>query len=225
MIGRLLASVALTCGLAASACAQVGTPAPSAGEEATLKVCFNYGCLAEAEVTFSAEQLAEVATLLRADTAAEERARLGEAIGRLYAFAGAKSPIAADKGGNLADDAVYGRMDCIDHSLTTTRFLTLLEARGMLRYHTVGERVLRSRFLLFQHYAAQIVEHEVAPRVQMDEAVNNPLQAVANDASPADGSHSTARFAVDSWFFDNGHPAVIMPLANWMSGEGPDVGW
>ena len=95
MIGRLLASLALTCGLAASACAQVGTSAPSAGEEVTLKVCFNYGCLAEAEVTFSAEQLAEVATLLRADTAAEERARLGEAIGRLYAWAGAHYALAA----------------------------------------------------------------------------------------------------------------------------------
>ena len=220
MIGRLLASVALTCGLAASACAQVGTPAPSAGEEATLKVCFNYGCLAEAEVTFSAEQLAEVATLLRADTAAEERARLGEAIGRLYAFAGAKSPIAADKGGNLADDAVYGRMDCIDHSLTTTRFLTLLEARGMLRYHTVGERVLRSRFLLFQHYAAQIVERSMsleAPRAQAG--------AVVSDVEGAEAMPVAARFAVDSWFYDNGLPAAILPLADWNAGEGPDVGW
>ena len=220
MIGRLLASVALTCGLAASACAQVGTPAPSAGEEATLKVCFNYGCLAEAEVTFSAEQLAEVATLLRADTAAEERARLGEAIGRLYAFAGAKSPIAADKGGNLADDAVYGRMDCIDHSLTTTRFLTLLEARGMLRYHTVGERVLRSRFLLFQHYAAQIVERGMsleAPRAQAG--------AVVSDVEGAEAMPVAARFAVDSWFYDNGLPAAILPLADWNAGESPNVGW
>lgn len=220
MIGRLLASVALTCGLAASACAQVGTSAPSAGEEATLKVCFNYGCLAEAEVTFSVEQLAEVATLLRADTATEERARLGEAIGRLYAFAGAKSPIAADKGGNLADDAVYGRMDCIDHSLTTTRFLTLLEARGMLRYHTVGERVLRSRFLLFQHYAAQIVERSMsleAPRAQAG--------AVVSDVEGAEAMPVAARFAVDSWFYDNGLPAAILPLADWNAGEGPDVGW
>ncbi len=191
----------------------------------TLTVCFNYGCYAQADVSFSEEQLAEIKASLRAADAAEEREHLARALGRLYAWAGAQSPIAADKGGNLADEAIYGRMDCIDHSLTTTRFLKMLEARGMLRYHQVEDRVLRSRFLVFQHYAAQIVEHEAAPRAQMDEAVNNPLQAVANDASPADGSHSTARFAVDSWFFDNGHPAVIMPLANWMSGEGPDVGW
>lgn len=128
MILRRLASAVLACGLAVSAWAQVST-AP-ASEEATLKVCFNYGCLAEAEVSFSPAQLDEITALLRAGDAAGERARLGEAIGRLYAWAGAQSPIAADKGGNLADDAVYGRMDCIDHSLTTTRFLRLLEGAG-----------------------------------------------------------------------------------------------
>ena len=200
MIGRLLASVALTCGLAASACAQVGTSAPSAGEEATLKVCFNYGCLAEAEVTFSAEQLAEVATLLRADTAAEERVRLGEAIGRLYAWAGAQSPIAADKGGNLADDAVYGRMDCIDHSTTTTRLLHLLERRGLLRFHRVLEPALRLRLVVFRHYSALIEE----------------MQDGGGDGE------ARGRFVVDSWFFDNGHAAAVMPLDAWLQREGPD---
>jgi hypothetical protein len=29
---------------------------------------------------------------------------------------------------------------------------------------------------------------------------------------------------VDSWFFDNGQPAVVMPLAQWHAGEGPNVG-
>ncbi|MGL5632677.1 MAG: hypothetical protein ACRDD3_09965, partial [Azovibrio sp.] len=31
------------------------------------------------------------------------------------------------------------------------------------------------------------------------------------------------RYVVDSWFVDNGKPAVILPLAAWMQGEGPDV--
>ena len=222
---RCLASGLLAMALACAGTGQAQERAkPERGGE-TLTVCFNYGCYAQADVSFSEAQLAEIKASLRAADAAEEREHLARALGRLYAWAGAQSPIAADKGGNLADEAVYGRMDCIDHSLTTTRLLKMLEARGMLRYHQVEERVLRSRFLVFQHYAAQIVEYEVAPRAQMGEAVNNPLQAVANDASQADVTRVTARFAVDSWFFDNGHPAVILPLANWMSGEGPDVGW
>jgi len=31
------------------------------------------------------------------------------------------------------------------------------------------------------------------------------------------------RFVVDSWFVDNGQPAVILPLAEWKQGAGPDV--
>ena len=90
----------------------------------------------------------------------------------------------------------------------------------MLRYHTVGERVLRSRFLLFQHYAAQIVERSMsleAPRAQAG--------AVVSDVEGAEAMPVAARFAVDSWFYDNGLPAAILPLADWNAGEGPDVGW
>ena len=191
--------------------------AESTHEGATLSVCYNYGCYTQAEVTFSAAQLAAIGTSLRAADAVGERERLAVAIGQLYAWAGAQSPIFADKGGNLADEAVYGRMDCIDHSLTTTGFLRLLEAKGMLRYHRVGERVLRSRFLFFEHYAAQVIEHDAALRAQVGEAVS--------DTPAMDSRPEAARFAVDSWFFDNGQSAVVLPLANWMAGEGPDVGW
>ena len=163
-------------------------------------VCFNYGCLAQAEVEFSDEQLDEVGQwLAAARDALEERRIIGEAVGRLLAWAGQQSPIAADRGGNYADDAVYGRMDCIDHSTTTTRLLQLMERHGWLRFHRVLEPALRSRFLVFEHYSAQIEETSV------------------NSAEVDD-----ALFVVDSWFFDNGRPAAVMPLAGWMAGEGPD---
>jgi hypothetical protein len=99
----------------------------------SLSVCYNYGCLAEAEVNYGAEQLAQVRDLLGvARNAAEERERLSLAIGWLLGWAGEQTPIAADRGGNFADDGVFGRMDCIDHSTTTTRLLRLLESRGWL---------------------------------------------------------------------------------------------
>jgi len=31
------------------------------------------------------------------------------------------------------------------------------------------------------------------------------------------------RFAVDSWYVDNGQPAVILPLAEWFNYGGPDA--
>ena len=173
----------------------------AAGSVERVSVCFNYGCLAQAEVEFDTIQLGELDLLFRqATTPVAEREAIGEAVGRLLGWAGRQSPIAADRGGNYADDAVYGRMDCIDHSTTTTRLLHLLDSRGWLRFHRVLEPAQRSRFLLFQHYSAQIEE-------RVAEGAGTPPE----------------RFVVDSWFFDNGHPAAVMPLAAWMAGEGPDV--
>ena len=136
-----------------------------------------------------------------ASDAEQEQAAIGVAVGRLLGWAGKQSPIAADKGGNYADLGVYGKMDCIDHSMTTTRLLKMLEAQGMLHYHRVLERVLRRPFLVLDHYSAQIEE-----------------------ISAAGDEGGDRRYVVDSWFFDNGQPAVIMPLGRWMSGENPDGG-
>lgn len=166
-----------------------------------VSVCFNYGCLAQAEVEYGDEQLDRLGRLfVRADSPDAERAVVGEAVGLLLGWAGQQSPIAADRGGNYADDAVYGRMDCIDHATTTTRLLRLMENRRWLRFHRVLEPVLRERFVFFQHYSAQIEE-----------------------IAPSERQQAVPRFVVDSWFFDNGQPAAVMPLAAWMAGEGPDV--
>ena len=166
-----------------------------------VSVCFNYGCLAQAEVEFSDEQLDELGrSLAVAHDAQEERKIIGEAIGRMLGWAGQQTPIGADRGGNYADDAVYGRMDCIDHSTTTTRLLRLIERHGWLRFHRVLEPALRTRFLLFEHWSALIEE---------------------TSAEAADVEHP--RYVVDSWFFDNGWPAAVMPLAVWLDGGSPDV--
>ncbi len=171
----------------------------------TVRICYNYGCLAEAEAEFDEPQPARVRALLgTAASAEDERERVAVAIGWLLGWAGRQTPIAADRGGNYADDGVRGRMDCIDQSTTTTRLLRLLEARGWLRFHRVLDPVLRVRFLFDAHYSAQIEE----------------LPEVAGDEATADAA---ARHVVDSWFRDNGQPAVVLPLPRWLAGEG-DVG-
>jgi len=168
----------------------------SAGE--AVSVCYNYGCLSEDGVFYSDAQLSRVQRLLDdGRSAVHERALLGVAIGWMLGWAGKQTPVSADRGGNYADDGVHGRMDCIDHATTTTRLLRLFERRGWLRFHRVVEPALRTNFLIFEHYSAQIEE--------------------------AGSGDEAERYVVDSWFFDNGQPAVVMPLQGWLAGEGPDV--
>jgi hypothetical protein len=167
-----------------------------------VSVCYNYGCLSEDDVLYSTMQLKRVKELLEdGRSAVHERALLGVAVGWMLGWAGQQTPVSADRGGNYADDGIYGRMDCIDHSTTTTRLLRLIERRGWMRFHRVLEPALRARFFVFEHYSAQIEEMQK----------ENPM------------ADAPERYVVDSWFFDNGQPAVVMPLENWLAGEGPEV--
>ncbi|WP_306603634.1 hypothetical protein [Azonexus sp.] len=170
--------------------------------EETLPICHGYSCVAQVDIRYSRGQLGDVRRqLFSAVDAADERKMLAEVIGQLYRWAGQQSDVRNDRGGNYADGHAPGKMDCIDHSTSTTRLLGLLEKRGYLRWH----RVLapEPRYLLglvASHWSAVI-----------EEITEN------NDAG------DMARFVVDSWFVDNGEPAVILPLADWKKGAGPDV--
>lgn len=171
---------------------------PAAADEVAL-VCYNYGCASQDLVVFTEERLAWAkGVLAAAATATAEREYLALVVGQLYAWAGEQTPISADRGGNYADEGRGGSMDCIDHSTTTTRFLRLLEGRGMLRFHRVLEPAVRHRLAFFgQHFTAVIEE----------------IKDVEGER----------RFAVDSWFVDNGQPPVILPLEEWLDGGGPNV--
>lgn len=210
----------------------------------TVDICYNWSCASEAPVSFSDPVLAGVALLLRdATSAADERERIALAVGRLYAEAARQSPIGADRPGNGADAESDGRMDCIDHSTSTTRLLRVMEARGWLRWHKVLEPARRAPFLVNQHYAALVEETDGPPA----EAPAPPRRAPAvPDYIPAmlalcdcqavladlpapppppvqPERHPGGRYVVDSWFVLPGAAPLVLPLANWLKGEGPDV--
>lgn len=210
---------------------------------ASAVVCFNYGCASQAEVMFEDSELDRVRGLLaQVDSPAAERAALARSIGALLGYAGTRAPIAADRAGNFLDDGVEGRMDCIDHATTTTRLLVLLEERGWLRFHRMLPPERRS-FLILQHFSAVIEEIEpprvaapvtappvipdyVAPMLALcdcaevlDELAAPPVPPV----EPESAGHPGERFALDSWFVDHGEPAVVLPLEDWMKGDGPNV--
>ena len=204
-------------------------------QEVLVPVCFNYSCAATETVAFDAAVL-ELAReqLLAASDPVTERAALAAVVGRLYREAGVQTPVGADRAGNYFDQGVDGRMDCIDHSTNTTRFLKMIEARGMLRFHRVLEPARRTRFVL-QHFSAVVEEVEPPPSLRPAVVVPDHVALmlalcdcaeVLDDVpapAPVPDSRPGERFVIDSWFVDNGEAAIVLSLADWLDGDGPNV--
>lgn len=126
--------------------------------------------------------------------AAAERERIAMAIGEFERIAGQQGPTWADRAGNnwprLTGVEGVGQMDCVDESTNTTNYLVLLEQEGLLRRHEVMTPVRRYRYIIAAHRTAVVREVETGEL-----------------------------FAVDSWFKDNGRPAVVQELGVWRSGR------
>jgi hypothetical protein len=131
-----------------------------------------------------------------AATAATEQTAIARSIARMEQIVGQKTGTAGDRGGNLAGFGRQGQMDCIDESNNTTTYLKLLQRDGLLRHHAVGERSTRFGLFSGMPHTTAVIE-DIAAR---------------------------QRYAVDTWFFDNGQLPVIMPLDKWKSGWRPEAG-
>lgn len=159
-----------------------------------VSICYNYDCAVTAKVNLLVNELSAARRLLlRAMDAAEEREAISLVIGLFEVAAGRQTPTWADKGRNVNDDGVDGRMDCIDEAANATAYLRLLEGRNWLKFHRVLEPLKRAPLLVNDHWAARIVEKKTGQE-----------------------------FAVDSWFFDNGQPAFVVPLDEWLAGAEPN---
>jgi hypothetical protein len=156
-------------------------------------ICYNYGCLVEAQVKIDTDDALQLSLLFSdADSAPEERESIRLAVGYMSRIAGTQTPVSNDKGGNDNEEGVNGRMDCIDHSRSTTAYLRFIEARGWLQFHRVLEPLHRAPLLVNDHWSARIEETD-----------------------------SGEQYAVDTWFLDNGEPATIYPVRDWLKGAAP----
>jgi hypothetical protein len=166
--------------------AQTAAPAPDG-----FPVCYGHECSRQQLVQLDDRQWQIVRALFSpAATSAAERAMIRRAIAQLEDFAGVLAGTSGDRGGNVAGAGMPGQMDCIDESINTTTYLTLLQQDGLLRWHEVQERVRRSKWVLDVHWTA--VMRETA---------------------------SGQRYAVDAWFLDNGEPPYIQRLEDWLDKE------
>lgn len=155
-------------------------------------VCYSHECGRQQFVRLSDRQWQATRALFppAVTSAAAERAMIRRAIAQLEQFTGVLAGTSADRGGNVAGAGLPGQMDCIDESINTTTYLGLLQQDGLLHWHEVQERERRSKWVLDVHWTAVIRE-----------------------------TASGQRWAVDSWFLDNGEPPYIQRLEDWLDKE------
>lgn len=154
-------------------------------------VCFNFSCKTQSGVQLNQADWKKVVGIFYLNSdAKEERQRIKEAVAILEKIVGTYTPTHRDVGGNWENIDIklnqkQGQMDCIDESINTTTYLSILEDNGLLKYHKVLDRAYRQTWIN-QHWAAQIV----------DTATNQ-------------------HYVIDSWFEDNGELPIMVRGETW----------
>jgi len=158
--------------------------------------CTDYHCDEGETVLLSTQQWSRIRSLFSSPRSpAEERRQIRKAVALLEIQVGGITGTSRDLAKNVAGAGQPGQLDCISESKNTTTYLQLISNDGLLQWHTVQERQLRHPWILDLHWAA-----------------------VIRDKS------TDKRYAVDSWFLDNGQPPYIQPLDQWLSGRAFDSG-
>lgn len=160
------------------------------------EICQGGGCVQSDVLSLSSAEWDNVEQLFTPlpATAEAEREAIAKAIGLLEDMVGTKIGTAADRAGTFNNSEYLHQQDCNDEAINSTTYLRLMQQAGLIRYHDILDTRTRKFFLTgWPHTAAVIREH-------------------ANQAE----------YAVDSWFYDNGYPATIVPMAQWKSGYIPE---
>jgi hypothetical protein len=157
-------------------------------------ICHNHSCAKFAYVSLSTQQWQSVEDLFTplASTAKQEREQIKSAIALLETMTGLQAGTNNDLAKNKLRFGTNGQLDCLDEATNTTVYLRLLFNADLVKMHLQASRTSRGG-LLKPHNTATILE-----------------------------TNSNTRYAVDSWFFANGEPPVIIPLSIWKSGWKPE---
>lgn len=159
--------------------------------------CYGYGCRKVADVELSQKEWQSITNGFEAvQTADQERAQISQAIGMFETIVGEKTGTKADKAGTYSNIAPLSH-DCVDESVNTTIYLALLKQNGLLKFHTM---------------------HAPSARVPI---LQGRLGFVPHQTASITDTATNQRYAVDSWFHDNGHPAEIVAFETWKKGWNP----
>jgi len=158
-------------------------------------VCFNHSCQTVETHSITRQEWQRFVTPLEtpSESAETERDAIARAIAIMEEIVGLKTGTRQDLGENLRGSFKPGQMDCIDESTNTTTYLYMLEQAGYLKWHTLLDRSTRFGIFVGMPHTTAVIED----------------------------NHTHTRYAVDSWFFDNGMPPAIIKLSAWKEGWDP----
>lgn len=160
------------------------------------EVCQGGGCLETNQLSMTDLEWHDVKHIfnIKATSAEEERAQIAKAIGEFERIIGAKNGTAADLAGTFFDGKLTGQLDCNDEAINTTIYMRLLKSNGLMQLHEIEDTRTRNFFFTGWPHTT----------------------AVIRDIKTND------RYAVDSWFYDNGKSATIVTFAKWKANYRPE---
>lgn len=202
-LGRLPRPVPVLLLLCLTACSnaaeerRVAKLLPHEVSHAELSVCSGSGCAVRSPVRLGGGDWSKVDAVFGVPPSnpAEERRRIGLAIGIIEILVGPQAGTQRDLGRNASAQDQSEQLDCVDEAVNTTTYLRLIAERGLLRWHEVALPANRLLDLVEAHNTA---------------VVTDTTTGIA--------------YAVDSWFYDNGAPAMVLPLVTWRNGWDPADG-
>ncbi len=159
--------------------------------------CEGYGCPTVKNVELGTADWKRIEKTFggKAKNAAQEREKIARTIGEFERVVGPITGTDVDKRGTFIAMG-EGQMDCVDESTNTTIYLMLLDQKGLIHFHGIEQPHVRWPLISGRGWMHQT--------------------AIVKDLDTGE------KFAVDSWFEDNGADAWIVPLTDWSNGWHPD---
>ena len=161
---------------------------------ASFTVCHGFHCTEKKAVSLNREQWRRVAAVFepRAKTAPQERQQIARGLALVQSFVGPQTGTAVRQWThrnmyilpNLGD---LSQLDCIDASVNTWTYMTMMERAGFMRHHRVAQL----------SYAGSLMDPDVRNTAVLEEK---------------NGGY----FAVDASLVDHAEPPLVMSLAVWL---------
>lgn len=160
------------------------------------EICQGGGCVVASKTSLTELEWNAVARIFNvpAKNPDEERKKIALAIGVLEDIVGKKIGTTADLAGTFFDGKLAGQQDCNDEAINSTTYMRLLKSNGFIQFHEIEDMRTRNFFFTGWPHTTAVI-HEIK---------------------------NGERYAVDSWFYDNGHAATIAPFKQWKANYQPE---